>query len=101
MKKILIEDFLAESKLICDDAFPMIESYQKSRYPNKRYEYSKYLSPEDALLIADTLISESQASELDIQTFTQKLHKLLNGEKQKVSYDTGIRYAYIYYLGGK
>ena len=101
MKKILIQDFLAESKLICEDAFPTIEEFQKVRYSKKCYESTKYLSPEDALLISDLLISETEASELDIQTFTQKLHKLLNGEKQKASYDTGIKYAYIYYLGGK
>lgn len=99
MTKILIQDFLAEANKICDDASTQIMKYQKARYPHKRCEYTKYLILDDAMLIADKLIADSEANDFDIQSFTRGIHDALH--KNKIKYDQGIMYANINYLGGR
>lgn len=95
MSKILIQDFICECKKICDDA-----SWRIDEFLNKRYQrnLTKYIKVDDALLIADTFISETQASELDIKSFRMGLHRLIDGERIKPRYDDGIPYVTAQYI---
>lgn len=85
MKRILISDFIAELKKINNDLIYItecVDTLVKCR--------TKYISECDAVLIADKLVEESDASELDIASFKRGFHRLLDGEKTKVKYYDGV-----------
>jgi hypothetical protein len=85
MKRILISDFIAELKKINNDLIYItecVDTLVKGR--------TKYISECDAVLIADKLVEESTASELDVRSFNRGFTKLLDGENKKHKYYDGV-----------
>lgn len=85
MKRILIQDFIAELKKINDDV-----CYITSCVDTFSPTLSKYINEHHAILIADKLLEETTACKLDIASFKRGFHRLLDGEKNKPKYYDGV-----------
>lgn len=95
-QKILIQDFMCECrKITSDDVSELIYNYLKLRHPRTR---TNYISVDDALLISEKLVDESNAHELDLKSFRNGVTKLIDGNNQKLKYDGGIMYATCQYI---
>lgn len=85
MKRILISDFISELKKINNDLEYITECVDTVSVTR-----SKHISEYDAMLVADKLLAETDASDLDIASFKRGFHKLLDGDKNKPKYYDGV-----------
>lgn len=85
MKKILIEDFISELKKINNDPYYVTECVY-----TMTGDRTRYIKPEHSIIVADKLLAETNASDLDVRSFIKGFHKLLDGEKEKLTYYDGV-----------
>ncbi len=93
--KILIQDFIAECYKVCDDASWRVDDYLIRRHPSSR---SKHIKFDDVMLVMETLIEESNASDLVIKSFKDGVNQLFQYE-EPIKYERGIMYASCQYIG--
>lgn len=94
-QRVLIQDFISECYKLCDDAAWVVDEYLIKRHPNSK---SKNIQFDDAILIMDKLIEESNVPEVVIKSFRDGVKKLFEKDKP-IKYERGIMYASCQYIG--